>query len=99
MFGELKDRLKSGEIHKLSHRDYMKVSPASLGLEGKPRIAFLVGQGDITRGGSGDDGYGDSGIGAEGFNKLLRRAPNDGTLRRAITRTHSPPSDTTASAD
>jgi len=36
MFGELKDRLKAGEIHKLSHRDYLKVTPASLGLEGKP---------------------------------------------------------------
>src|SRR6266852_6879152 len=31
MFGELKDRLKSGEIKKLSHRDYMKVTAASLG--------------------------------------------------------------------
>src|SRR4030081_877925 len=54
MFGELKDRLKS-DIHKLSHRDYLKVPSASLGLEGKPRVAFLVGQGDITRGSSSDD--------------------------------------------
>src|SRR6266436_8282151 len=63
MFGELKDRLKSGDIKKLSHRDYLKVTPASLGLEGKPRIAFLVGQGDITRGSSSDDIYGEEGIG------------------------------------
>src|SRR2546427_9184812 len=35
MFGELKDRLKSGDLKKLSHRDYMRVTPASLGLEGK----------------------------------------------------------------
>jgi protease-4 len=99
MYGELQSRLKSGDIKKLSHRDYMKVTPASLGLEGKPRIAFLVGQGDITRGGSGDDGYGDSGIGAEGFNKLLRRVANDGSIRGVIVRIDSPGGDAMASDD
>ncbi len=99
MYGELQSRLKSGDIKKLSHRDYMKVSPASLGLEGKPRIAFLVGQGDITRGGSGDDGYGESGIGAEGFNKLLRRVGNDGSIRGVIVRIDSPGGDAMASDD
>src|SRR5258708_2978354 len=97
MFGELKDRLKSGELKKLSHRDYMKVTAASLGLEGKPRVAFLVGQGDITRGESGDDGYGETGIGAEGFNKLLRKVGNDANIRRVIVRIHSPGGDAMAS--
>src|SRR5713101_547987 len=99
MFGELKDRLKSGEIKKLSHRDYMKVSAASLGLEGKPRLAFLVGQGDITRGESGDDGYGETGIGAEGFNKLLRKVGNDASIRGVIVRIDSPGGDAMASDD
>jgi protease IV len=99
MFGELKDRLKSGEIHKLSHRDYLKVSPASLGLEGKPRIAFLVGQGDITRGSSSDDIYGEEGIGAEGFDKLLRRVGSDSSIRAVIVRIDSPGGDAMASDD
>jgi protease-4 len=99
VFGELKDRLKSGDIHKLSHRDYMRVPSASLGLDGKPRVAFLVGQGDITRGSSGDDGYGESGIGAEGFNKLLRKVGNDGSIRGVIVRIDSPGGDAYASDD
>ena len=99
MFGELKDRLKSGEIKKLGHRDYLKVTPASLGLEGKPRMAFLVGQGDITRGSSSDDGYDETGISAEGFNKLLRHVGNDGSIRGVIVRIDSPGGDAMASDD
>src|SRR6266478_5438305 len=98
VYGRLLSTIASA-IKKFSHRDYMKVSPASLGLEGKPRIAFLVGQGDITRGGSGDDGYGESGIGAEGFNKLLRRVANDGSIRGVIVRIDSPGGDAMASDD
>src|SRR5438128_8371209 len=97
MFGGLKERLKSCELKKLSHRDYMKVSSASLGLEGKPRVAFLVGQGDITRGSSGDDGYGEEGIGAVGFSKLLRRVGSDNTIRGVIVRIDSPGGDAVAS--
>ncbi len=99
MFGELRDRLKSGEIQKLAHREYMKVAPASLGLEGGPKVAFLVGQGDITRGSSSDDGYSEDGIGAEGFNKILRRVGSDATIRGVIVRIDSPGGDAVASGD
>jgi protease-4 len=97
MFGELKDRLKSGDIRKLSHRDYLKAPAGSLGLEGKTRVAFLVGQGDITRGSSGDDGYNEEGIGAAGFNKLLRRVGSDDSIRGVIVRIDSPGGDAVAS--
>src|SRR5579872_3111533 len=99
MFGELKARLNSGDLHKLAHRDYLKVTPASLGLEGKPRIAFLVAQGDITRGSSSDDGFGEEGIGAEGFDKLLRRVGSDSSIRAVIVRIDSPGGDAMASDD
>src|SRR5437763_1437465 len=99
MFGELKDRLKSTEIHKLSHRDYLKVTPASLGMEGRPRVAFLVGQGDITRGSSSDDVFGEEGITAEGFDKLLRRVGSDNSIRAVIVRIDSPGGDAMASDD
>jgi protease-4 len=99
MFGELKDRLKSGDIKKLGHRDYLRVPQASLGLEGKPRVAFLVGQGEITRGDAGDDEYDETGISAEGFNKLLRKVGNDGSIRGVIVRIDSPGGDALASDD
>jgi len=99
MFGELESRLKSGDIKKVNHREYAKVTPASLDLEGKPRLAFLVGQGGITRGDPGDDGIGEDGITSEGFNKLLRRIGNDGNIRGVIVRIDSPGGDPTASDD
>jgi protease-4 len=99
MFGELRDRLKSGELRRVAHREYMKVTPASLGLEGGPRVAFLVGEGDITRGSSSDDGYSEDGIGAEGFNKLLRRVGSDASIRGVIVRIDSPGGDAVASGD
>ena len=99
MFGELQSRLKSGDIKKVQHRDYGKVTPASLDLEGKPRLAFLVGEGAITRGDPGDDGIGQDGITSEGFNKLLRRIGNDGNIRGVIVRIDSPGGDATASDD
>ena len=99
MFGELESRLKSGDIKKVHHRDYVKVTPASLDMEGKPRLAFLVGQGGITRGDPNDDGIGEDGITSEGFNKLLRRIGNDGSIRGVIVRIDSPGGDPTASDD
>src|SRR5207249_4067047 len=62
MFGELQRRLNSGELRKVSHRDYVKVTPASLNLEGRTRLAYLVGEGNITRGDSTDDGMGEEGL-------------------------------------
>ena len=99
MFGELEARLKSGDLKKVSHGEYSKVTPASLNLEGKPRLAFLVGQGGITRGDPNDDGLNDDGITAEGFNKLLRRIGNDRNIRGVIVRIDSPGGDPTASDD
>ena len=99
MFGELQDRLKAGDLHKLSHHDYMRVPASSLGLEGGPRIAFLVGQGDITRGSSSDDGYSEDGIGAEGFNKLLRRVGSEASIRGVIVRIDSGGGDAVASGE
>jgi len=97
MFGELQARLKSGDIHKVSHRDYAKISPASLNLEGKPRLAYIVGQGGITRGDPDDDGMNEDGITSEGFNKMLRRVGNDSAIRGVIVRIDSPGGDAMAS--
>jgi protease-4 len=95
MFGDLQQKLNSGEIHKLTTAKYLKISPGSLGLEGSPRIAMLVGDGTITRGGSEDEGA--DGITEEGFNKLLRRIARDSSVAGVVVRIDSPGGDAVAS--
>jgi len=87
---ELKKRLNQSEIKKLSHRSYSRVSPASVGLGGKQRIALVVGEGAIARGEGGDDGLGEGGIGSEGFTRLLRRAGEDKNIKGVVVRIDSP---------
>ena len=41
MFGDLQQKVNSGELHKLSSGNYQKVTPDSLGLEGRHHIAML----------------------------------------------------------
>jgi protease IV len=96
MFAELQQKVNSGELHKLSSGTYQKVPADSLGLEGRHRIAMVVGDGDITRGSAGDDGA-DEGIRATGFNKLLRRIGGDSSVDGVVVRIDSPGGDAVAS--
>jgi len=97
MFADLQQKVNSGELHKLSIGSYQKVPAASLGLEGRHRIAMLVGDGTITRGAVGDDGVSDDGIRATGFNRLLRRIGGDSSLDGVVVRIDSPGGDAVAS--
>jgi protease IV len=97
MFGELQQRVNSGELHKLSTGTYQKVPPDSLGLEGHHRIAMLVGDGTITRGSPDDDGASETGIRATGFIKLLRRIAGDSSVDGVVVRIDSPGGDAVAS--
>src|SRR6185503_16362294 len=90
MYGELKQRLGSGEIKKVSLREYMRVPASSLGLDGKKRIAFITGEGAITRGDEGGGLWGDEGIESESFDKLLERVRNDGDIKGVVVRIDSP---------
>ena len=95
MFADLQQKLNSGEIHKLTTAKYLKISPGSLGLEGRRRIAMLVGDGSITRGDPDDEGA--DGITEEGFNKLLRRIARDSNVSGVVVRIDSPGGDAVAS--
>jgi protease-4 len=98
MFADLQQKVNSGELHKLSTGPYQKVPADSLGLEGRHRIAMLVGDGTITRGSAGDDGASDDGgIRATGFNKLLRRIAGDSSVDGVVVRIDSPGGDAVAS--
>ena len=74
MYGKLKDAAKLDSIKKIGERDYSRVEVA--GVDGKTKIAFIVGQGDITRGGTNESASSD-GITASGLVKLMRQVEND----------------------
>ena len=97
MFGKLQQKVNSGTLQKLTTAKYLKIPPDSLGLEGRHRIAMVVGDGSITRGSADDEAVTDSGITAEGFNKLLRRIEGDSSVDGVVVRIDSPGGDAVAS--
>jgi protease IV len=96
MYGELKATLHAGDIKKLPAARYVR-SVAGETPEGKSRIAFLVGQGGITRGSLDETGLSDEGITSEGFDKLLRQVANDAQIKGAVVRIDSPGGEVSAS--
>ncbi|HUI58016.1 MAG TPA: signal peptide peptidase SppA [Bryobacteraceae bacterium] len=99
MWSELKDRLHGGEPHRLPVDEYLKVPPEDVGLQGKSRIALVVGEGDIVRGESSDDGANENNLTSYGFNKLLRRVRDDSTIKGVVVRIDSPGGEQVASDD
>lgn len=95
MYGKLKEQLK-GEIKRVGEQDYA-LAPVS-GVEGSTRIAYIVGQGDITRGSSHGDS-GDDGITATSMVKRMREVENDSSIKGVILRIDSPGGDGIASDD
>ncbi|HWB86318.1 MAG TPA: signal peptide peptidase SppA [Bryobacteraceae bacterium] len=96
MWGELKSRLKTDDLAQVSLDKYMKVPLSSVGLAGKSRIALIVGEGDIVRGDPTDDGS-ENELTSYGFDRMLRRAGNDSTIKGVIVRIDSPGGEVTAS--
>jgi protease-4 len=96
MWGELKDRLKF-EPARVSMDKYAKITPESVGLQGKSVIAIVIGAGDIVRGDPGDDGGGESNLTSYGFSKMLRRVEKDSLIKGVIVRIDSGGGEVTAS--
>jgi protease-4 len=96
MYAKLKDAAKLDSIKKIGERDYSKVEVA--GVDGKTKIAFIVGQGEITRGGT-NDSIGNDGITASGLVKLMRQVKDDASIKGVILRIDSPGGDGIASDD
>jgi protease-4 len=97
MWGELKDRLHSGELKKVPADEYMKVPMEAVGLQGKSRIALVIGEGDIVRGEAGDDGATGNSLTSYGFDKLLRQVASDSTIKGVVVRIDSPGGEQVAS--
>jgi protease-4 len=86
-----------GAPGKVSIGAYAGVPAAAVGLQGKSRIALVVGEGDIVRGGSGDSGSGETSLTSYGFDKVLSRVANDSGIKGVIVRIDSPGGEVTAS--
>jgi len=99
MWGALKDKLHSGDPIKVSAEKYAKVPPETVGLQGKSRIALVIGEGDIVRGGPDDNGADEGSLTSYGFNKLLHQVAADSTIKGVVVRIDSPGGEVTASDD
>lgn len=97
MWGELRTRLNTGAPSKISLEKYVKVPAESAGLSGKSRVAMIVAEGDIVRGSPDDDGSESGTLTSYGFNKMLRQAVADSTLKGLLVRIDSPGGDANAS--
>jgi protease-4 len=95
-FGDLERRLKTSGARKLSPRNYMRITPQSVGVETGSRVAFVVAEGDIVRGGG--DGLSDQGVcSASEMTAILRRVGADKSVRAVLLRVDSPGGDSVAS--
>ena len=99
MWSDLKEKLHIGDPHHVALDDYLKVTPESVGLQGKSKIAMLVAQGDIVRGGPGDNGADESDLTSYGFDKLVRSVRNDSSIKGVVLRIDSPGGEVVASDD
>jgi protease-4 len=95
-FGELAARLGQKDIKKVTEQTYMDVPDAAAGLTAKDHIAFVVGEGSISR----DAGVtNSSGLFSETFDKTLTRVGNDSSIKGVIVRIDSPGGEVAASDD
>jgi len=97
MWGELKDRLNSGDLMKVALDKYVKVPLESVGLEGKSRVALVIGEGDIVRGNPSDDGSAENSLTSYGFVKILRQVAGDSLIKAVVVRIDSPGGEVAAS--
>ncbi len=97
MYEQLKQQLKLSDMEKIAEHDYVRARVGNLGLDGSTKIALLVGQGDITRGATNDQG--NDGITAAGMIRRLRQVRDDASIKGVILRIDSPGGDGIASDD
>jgi protease-4 len=89
--GSVRDALHQTALKKMDAHDY-----AGTGLgEGKEKIAFVVAEGDISRG--NPESTGATGIESEAFDRLLNQIANDSSVKGVVVRINSGGGDAVAS--
>lgn len=99
MWGELKSRLNVGDLKRVKAETYVRVPAESVGLDGKSRVALVIGQGDIIRGDPDNTTADENSLASATFDKLLEQVSNDSSIRGVIVRIDSPGGEVTASDD
>ncbi len=97
--GDLQRRLGQKRLTKASINSYARVPASSVGAAGRARIAFIVGEGEITRGDDSETIGNLPLIRSGAFVKLLHEVQNDPYIKGAIVRVDSPGGDGIASDD
>jgi len=92
---QINPQLKT-DLKKIGAHSYSKAAGADP--SGRPRIAFVTGDGEITRGDPGED-VSDTGITAFSMVKQLRQVADDASIKGVIVRVDSPGGDGIASDD
>jgi protease IV len=95
MVAQLNTQLKT-TVKKIGARAYIRAAGAEP--SGRPKIAYVTGDGEITRGDPGED-VPQSGITAFSMVKLLRQIEDDSSIKGVILRVDSPGGDGIASDD
>ncbi len=95
MLAQLNTQLKT-TVKKIGARAYIRAAGAEP--SGRPKIAYVTGDGEITRGDPGED-VPQSGITAFSMVKLLRQIADDSSIKGVILRVDSPGGDGIASDD
>jgi protease IV len=95
MLAQLNSQLKA-DLKKIGAHSYSRATAAAPA--GQARIAYVTGDGEITRGDPGED-VSSSGITAFGMVKVLQQVANDSSIKGVILRIDSPGGDGIASDD
>ncbi len=95
MVAQLNTQLKT-DLKKIGARSYIRTAGAEPG--NRPKIAYVTGDGEITRGDPGED-VPQNGITAFSMVKLLKQVADDSSIKGVILRVDSPGGDGIASDD
>jgi protease IV len=98
MYGELKSKLNVGDLKRVTAETYVRV-PEPASLQGRSRVALVVGEGDIIRGDPNNPAENENSLSSSTFDKLLEQVGNDSSIRAVIVRIDSPGGEVTASDD
>ena len=94
VYDRLKQQLKLDKLEKIAEHNYVRALPKE---NSGTRVALVVGQGDIMRGGTHDSG--ETGITTAGMVRRLRQVRDDDSIKAVILRIDSPGGDGIASDD
>ena len=96
VYAKLEASVQKGKLTKIKAAEYARALGPNLGGDKGTKIAFVVGQGDITRGAT-SEGASSDGITTAGMVKLLREVREDDSIKAVILRVDSPGGDSIAS--